>query len=108
MKKKAVDVQPSNPGTKLRENERDRESNLEEKDEKKVVNRKKIDSENKRQNGSILAWIKSQDNRNSGKKTGKKEDEKELSVSGLAERQNAIITRHSKSEDHQKERNRMN
>ena len=40
----------------------------------------------------ILAWIKSQENQNSGKKTEKKEDENELSVSGLAERQKAIIT----------------
>ena len=90
---KAIDVQPSNPGTKPRENERDRESSLEQKDEGKVIERKKLDRENKKQNGNILAWIKSQENQNSGKKTEKKEDEKELlSVSGLAERQKAIIT----------------
>ena len=42
MQKKAIDLQPSNLGTKARENERDRESSLEEKAERKVVNRKKL------------------------------------------------------------------
>ena len=59
---KAIDVQPSNPGTKPRENERHRESSLEQKDERKVIDRKKLDRENKKQNGNILAWIKSQEN----------------------------------------------
>merc|ERR1712032_191829 len=64
---KAIDVQPSNPGTKPRENERDRESSLEQKNERKVIDRNKFDRENKKQNGNILAWIKSQENQNSGK-----------------------------------------
>merc|ERR1712032_917982 len=60
---------------------------------RKMRDRNKLDRENKKQNGNILAWIKSQENQNSGKKTEKKEDGKELlSVSGLAERQKAIIT----------------
>ena len=69
----AKGVQPSNPGTKPRENERDRESSLEQ-EERMVIDRKKIDRENKRKDGNILAWIKSQENQNPEKETEKSKE----------------------------------
>ena len=85
------DLQPSNPGTRPREEGKDKESSLELKKDEREVKDRKLNKENKKQNGNILEWIKSQENQNSEKKTEKKE-EKELSVSGLAERQKSIIT----------------